>query len=388
VEHAVLDEKLNDLFDSVEVGSGEIEAMTSFEVLRSRVEARLAQRAASFEDSGAWGPSGARTAGAYLAHACRLPKAEARRQIRRGRKLRHLPAFDAAWSNGEVTGAHVDAVISVLRPATQAALERDEDMLAEQAKTLSFAQFLRALRHWEQLADPDGAEEDAMEMAARRNVTLTQSFKGVWLGTMTLDPIRGAIVASELERLEAELFASDWAEAKDELGRDPHLDELARTPAQRRCDALVEMATRSKSTPAGARRPEPLFSVLVGYETLHGRMCQLAQGRTVVAPGSLLPWLDGAYVERAVFEPGGRVEVGITSRFFTGAIRRAIELRDQECTHPFCDIPAERCQVDHIIPYSQGGPTTQENGRLLCGHDNRGRNNQRPPPAPPPKQRE
>jgi hypothetical protein len=214
---------------------------------------------------------------------------------------------------------------------------------------------------------------------------LTQSFNGVWLGTMTLDPIRGAIVASELERLEAELFAADWSQAKDELRRDPHLDELARTPAQRRCDALVEMAIRSKSTPAGARRPEPLFSVLVGYETLHGRMCQLAQGRTVVAPGSLLPWLDGAYVERAVFAPGGRVEVGITSRFFTGAIRRAIELRDQECTHPFCDIPAERCQVDHIIPYSQGGPTTQENGRLLCGHDNRGRNNQRPPPAPPPK---
>jgi hypothetical protein len=44
-----------------------------------------------------------------------------------------------------------------------------------------------------------------------------------------------------------------------------------------------------------------------------------------------------------------------------------------------CDEPAERCQADHIIPYSLDGLTVQENGRLLCGFHNRLRN-QRPPP--------
>ncbi|MGL1102697.1 HNH endonuclease, partial [Vibrio parahaemolyticus] len=31
----------------------------------------------------------------------------------------------------------------------------------------------------------------------------------------------------------------------------------------------------------------------------------------------------------------------------------------------------DRCQGDHIIPYTQGGITSQENGRLACGYHNR-----------------
>jgi len=156
------------------------------------------------------------------------------------------------------------------------------------------------------------------------------------------------------------------------------MHELCRTPAQRRADALLEMAMRSASVPADAQRPAPLFSVLVNWPTLSGRICELAQG-IAVTPGSLVPWLELADYERAVFGPGGRVEVGIRSRLFTGATRRALELRDRQCTHEYCDQPPERCQGDHIELYSQGGETTQENGRLLCAFHNRLRN-QRPPP--------
>jgi hypothetical protein len=202
----------------------------------------------------------------------------------------------------------------------------------------------------------------------------------MYLGKMTFDPVAGVIVANELERIERALFEADWAKAHDELGREPKLFELGRTPGQRRADALVEMAMRSATAPADGRRPEPLFTVLVGYETLAGRICQLAQGQAIT-PGSLMAWLDRAQVERAVFEPSGRVEVGARARLFTGATRRAIEVRDQECTHSFCDEPAARCQADHIIPWSQDGPTTQENGRLLCGYHNRQRNGRPPPPG-------
>ena len=106
-----------------------------------------------------------------------------------------------------------------------------------------------------------------MEARARRDAYLVQSVGGTYLGKMTLDPISGTIVASEHGRLEQELFEADWAEAKAQLGRDPHLDELSRTPAQRRADAFVEMATRSAAAPEGGRRPAPLFSVLVDYQT-------------------------------------------------------------------------------------------------------------------------
>ena len=67
------------------------------------------------------------------------------------------------------------------------------------------------------------------------------------------------------------------------------------------------------------------------------------------------------------------LEVVERRRFFTGATRRAVEVRDRTCFHPSCDEPAERCQVDHVVPYEAGGPTTTENGRPACGFHNRWR---------------
>jgi hypothetical protein len=354
------------------------ESIRCLQRLQSRLEGFGALATGAFDASGDWALDGAKSAAAWIATACRMPKGHARRQVRRGRQLRQLPKCAQAWLDGDISGAHVDSIAALHKGSKEATLERDEAVLVEHARTLRFESFLRTVAYWDQLADPDGTEEDAEERRARRDVYLVPSFDGMWLGKITLDPISGAIVSDALKRIEDELFMDDWAKARDVLGRDPTPLELCRTPEQRRADALVVMATRSSTAPADGRKPAPLFSVLVGYETLHGRLCELAQGLPV-SPGSLLPWLEQADIERAVFEPGGRVECSVTARFFTGATRRAIELRDRTCRHPYCDTPAEFCQADHIVRYTDGGLTEQENGRLLCGYHNRLRN-QRPPP--------
>lgn len=355
------------------------ESLLALERQLARLDAVVARAVAAFDASRAWAPDGARTAVSWLATRGRLARHDAKRQLRLGRAARHLPEFAQAWTSGEISGAHVDVVAPLLRDATHDALSRDEHMLAVQSRSLSHTAFVRATAYWAQLADPDGTEERAEERRARRDVQLSESFGGTWLGRLTLDPISGSIVAAELGRLEQVLFEADWADARQRLGREPRTDDLSRTGGQRRADALVEMATRSRTMPSDGRRPAPLFSVLVGYETLRGRVSELASG-TVLAPGSLARWIDRADIERAVFAPGRRVEVSVRARLFTGATRRAIELRDRACTHPCCEQPAPSCEVDHVVPFASGGETTQENGRLLCGFHNRLRND-RPPPA-------
>jgi hypothetical protein len=346
--------------DSFEIDDGP--SVVELERQLARLDAVVSRALGAFDDSGAWGDSGARSASAWVATSCRLPKGLVRRQLRRGRQVRQLPVLAQAWSAGALSAAHVDEFISRRSPVTEAALERDQELLVRHGTSLRFDHFIRALTYWEQLADPDGTEDSAESQRSRRQTYLSASLGGMWLGQMAFDPISGAIVSGELERREHELFEADWKVAKEELGRDPKVTELCRTSSQRRADAMVEMARRSASAPANGRRPEPLFTVLVGYETLKGRIVELAQGQAL-APGSLVRWLDEAQLERAVFAPGRRVEIGCRARLFTGATRRAIEVRDHECTHPYCDEPAQRCQADHIIPWSQDGPTTQENGR-------------------------
>ena len=344
----------------------------------ARLDAFVTRATAHFDASGNWAPDGARNAPAWLVAKCHLPKGRARRVVRRGRALRHLPECARAWSDGTIAADQVDTIGTLRSDITEEALARDEGMLVQQAGSLRFDAFVRAADYWKQLADPNGVEEDERMRRTRRDVYLDKSFRGMWLGKVTLDPISGVIVADELERLERALFEAEWSESRTSLGREPTAADLPRSSGQRRADALVEMATRSRTAPGDGRRPAPLFSVMVDYETLHGRICELAAG-AVVSPGSLIPWLDEALIERAVFRPGPRVEVGATARLFTGATRHAIELRDRECTHPYCDVPARSCEVDHILPFSSGGATTEENGRILCGFHHRLRN-ERPPP--------
>jgi hypothetical protein len=345
----------------------------------ARLESVCASSVATFDATGAWGTDGAKSAVGWITTKTRLARTDVRRLARRGRGMSQIRSFGRAWEQGSVSGAHLDAVMAVRRPSTEATLEEHEGMLLKHAHRLRFEDFCRVVSYWDNAADPDGTEEAAEARRERRDVFLSPSFNGMYLGKMTFDSISGVIVANELERLEKDLFTADWEQAKAELGTDPKVSQLCRTSAQRRADAMVEMATRSGVAPADGRRPAPLFSVLVGYETLAGPILELAN-KIVLTPGSLLPWLEEADIERAVFEPGGRVEVSATARFFTGGLRRAIELRDRECQHPSCDVPSHLCQCDHVVPYSEGGLTNQENGRMLCGFHNRARNHERPPP--------
>jgi hypothetical protein len=339
----------------------------------TRLEAATTRAGAAFDAGGEWSTDGARSAAAWLAGRCKLPASSARRRVRLGRGLRHLPEAEAAWLAGEVGEAQVAALVRARTPATEDALAGDEEMLVGEAKRLGFEAFTRVLAYWCQHADPDGVEHDAERQRDSRRFHHSQSFEGMWFADGVFDPISGAVVDNALRRIEAELFDADWAEARERLGEAATVADLGRTAAQRRADALVEMARRAGAVPEGARRPEPLFTVLVGYETFAGRMCELANG-TVVSPGSLVDWLDEAWVERVVFDgPSRVVDVGAARRAFTGATRRAVQLRDRECFHPLCTLPAEDCEVDHVEPWSAGGATVAANGRAACGHHNRAR---------------
>ncbi len=52
-------------------------------------------------------------------------------------------------------------------------------------------------------------------------------------------------------------------------------------------------------------------------------------------------------------------------------MRNLIEVRDQDCGFPICRRPASRCDVDHTVPYDQGGLTCPCNLSGGCRHDHR-----------------
>ncbi len=50
-------------------------------------------------------------------------------------------------------------------------------------------------------------------------------------------------------------------------------------------------------------------------------------------------------------------------------IRRQVTLRDHHCVFPHCTKPTERCDLDHVVPHADDGPTCPCNLAPLCrGH--------------------
>ena len=51
------------------------------------------------------------------------------------------------------------------------------------------------------------------------------------------------------------------------------------------------------------------------------------------------------------------LDVGRATDEIPAHLRRAVIARDKHCGFPGCTQPPEACQVHHLIPKAQGGPT-------------------------------
>jgi hypothetical protein len=72
-------------------------------------------------------------------------------------------------------------------------------------------------------------------------------------------------------------------------------------------------------------------------------------------------------VARVITGPEGLpLGVGRAQRTANAAIRRAVEVRYGHCVFAGCDALPEWCDVHHVMHWAFGGPTSCENGALLC----------------------
>ncbi len=187
-----------------------------------------------------------------------------------------------------------------------------------------------------------------------RQASAHRGIDGELHAKLIFDRVGGATFKEAWDRIDNEFRLADEA----------HLAEdgfLPRTAAQRRLDALVEMAIRATANGDSANRPRPLVTVTIGDESFK-RLCELSDG-TVVSPGELVPYVGDLDVNAILFDGPFYAIGGTSTRTFTGLLRRATEVRDRHCQHPAGDgDPINRCDVDHVVPKAAGGSTCQCNG--------------------------
>ena len=341
------------------------ECLVTLMDLQTRLDSEVARLAGHVDGTGVWREDGSRSAAAWLERRSGRHHGDCRAATRRGRHLGSLPLVAAAFATGDISAWHVDRIAKLHQrwPDHVAAAEAD---LVAWATGFDCDEFTQLIGYWAQHIDPDGVEDDATARYRHRRVRVSDGIDGCGLLDVEFEPIGWATFREALRRIEHEMWTTDWAEARERLGASAGPADLARTDAQRTYDALIELAVRGTSAAPGHIRPRPLVTVHVDHHTLAGRICQLSTG-TVITPGEVLPLLAECHIERAIFDSRSRViDLGRRSRLFIGGTRRAVQIAQPRCAHPGCDVPSERCEIDHDTEWEHGGPTNPDNGTPRC----------------------
>jgi hypothetical protein len=204
-------------------------------------------------------------------------------------------------------------------------------------------------------ADRRATERDEKRAQQTRAFTLSNNGDGRYRLTGWLDAEAAAIVNAALDPL--------------------CKPDNERTPTQRRADALTEvcrLALRTDELPDnGGERPQ--IVVTVPYDVLRKELQggQLDTGERLSAEQVRKLACDAQIIPAVLGGDGQLLDLGQARRLFTGPVRRALVVRDGGCAFPGCDRPPRWCDGHHIRQWTAGGPTSLDNGVLLCPYHHR-----------------
>jgi hypothetical protein len=344
--------------------------------LTNQLQAALWAHVASFDVRGLADGDGLSSTRSWLCATGRLSPHAATTMLRRARTLRQLPAMATVAAEGSVTPEHVHRVVELSEQVGIGAVQEADVVLAELASRSVPRAVADACHRIRAHVDPDGPEPDPA--ADRRALTLSRFGDMVNVrGQLDLDA--GAMLMTAL----------------DSLMRPPNAEDLL-TPAQRRADALTELARLHlhAGTLPGDASGRPRIALLVTPDALLDRD-SAAQPMTTGRPADdpltaagfppaidppTLSWVGAvppataqrlacdSVIYRIVYDPatGQPLDVGRSHRTAPPWIRKALHARDGGCRWPGCDTPIPWCDSHHSVPWSEGGDTSVDTMLLLC----------------------
>jgi hypothetical protein len=352
-----------------------VEAATTLVEL-TRLEAQVVELktrvAAHADEVGVGDEVGATSTANWLAHITKQTRAAAVRTVRFGHDLESHPQVRDALAVGDVLADQADVIVHAVKQLPDD-LDPDQVTKAETHLVACAAEHdakaLRILgRRLLEVIDPAAADahearllaqEEADAMAVCR-LTLSDDGHGKAHGRFTIPTLHGAA----LKKYVIALTAPKHVTAVEGAGvqRRPSPERMGRAFCE-----LIETVTAKDLPQAGGT--DATIVVTIGYDSLVGqvekagvldtgeRLSVNAVRRLACTAGIIPAVLNGK---------GEVLDLGRRQRFFNKPQRIALGIRDGGCTAEGCDYPPALCHAHHDDPWSRGGSSDLNRGRLLC----------------------
>ena len=143
---------------------------------------------------------------------------------------------------------------------------------------------------------------------------------------------------------------------------------VARTPAAP-CATSRQTADTTDVTDA-TDVSQSAASLSASLSATPAQVAEVRIGARSVAVPAMTAWAlaAGGTWRRLVTDPVGGtvVDMGRTRYRPPAGLADLVRARDRACVFPTCQTPAERCDIDHLTAWSQGGTTSLDNLVVLC----------------------
>ena len=312
------------------------------------------------ERTNGWKGQGAKSVAEWLSIETDCAHYEAQSVVMLAGQLQHLPVTQAALRSGQLSGTQA---VEVARGAIVA--PNAETQLLNLSKHVT----VRDLR--DATSRVVAAATDEVER--HRQVHKSRYLKS-WIdldGSFNLKArmtaANGALVMAALKPIQDEIFKSARKSGAHERPEAYAADALM---------ALCEKANHAASAPAaGASRTKTTRSNAVMHirvdidalkrgHTEHGEICEIA-GVGPIPVATATEYLGEAFLKLLVVDGVDIKTVAHMGRHIPAPLRTAVEERDRVCQVPTCDMSIG-LEMDHIVPFAEGGPASLENLVRLC----------------------
>lgn len=284
--------------------------------------------------------------------------AEGRRKERRSEVIDRAPSFGDALASGTIGAEHVDALANAtaqLGDDVRAALFDLERELLDDATRMTPERFGRVCPDRARRLERDqGIERNQRE---RRQTFLSRKLNlatGMVEGRFAFHPELADQVFGAVDREVTAMIA------EGERAGDAAFADRAADRSRLAAEALGRLVSfgHDRIRPNGA----DVTYIVDHRTTTTGRLhehsiCETGSGLPVPPASIARALCDGSVTPIMVDSNGVVLDAGRTIRHANRAQRRALRAMYRTCAIEHCDVPFDRCEIHHVVPWELGGVT-------------------------------
>ncbi|MDP3984562.1 MAG: DUF222 domain-containing protein [Acidimicrobiia bacterium] len=270
---------------------------------------------------------------------------------------RRLPPVLQALARGDLDLRRAKVMVYGTAHLPEDTARRVVDEAIDRAAHLTSGQLYTLLRKLCIQADPEEAERRYQETVADRRVVYEASLDGTanLLG-LDLPPHLAAEAIRRINHLARSLKTAGEERTMDQLRADVLLD-------------LLNGHHRQQPSGRGTIDLQVDLTTLAGLDDHPGELAGFGPVIADIARQVTEQQQRSEWRWTLTHPQTGQVMGnGTTRRRPTSSQRRQVEARNNTCIFPGCRMPARNCDLDHRIPWAQGGPTQVDHLDPLCRH--------------------